>query len=105
METRLNEPALAASELLELTGLTYRQLNEWDKRDALPHDRKGESGWRRLNGWQAMALSIASDLRRRFGVPVGMSRGVISWLLGDAPTFEPASNYDRLRRIARAFDV
>lgn len=85
MDSRLNEPTLAASDVRELAGLTYRQLNEWDKRDALPHDRKGENGWRRVNAWQAIALSIAGDLQRRFGVPVAQLAKLTTWMLGSAP--------------------
>ena len=99
MDPRLNEPTLAASDVRELAGLTYRQLNEWDKRDALPHNRKGQTGWRRVNAWQAIALSIAGDLQRRFGVPVAQLARLTTWMLGRAP------NLGQYTKLLRAEDL
>ena len=99
MDPRLNEPTLAASDVHEIAGLSYRQLNEWDKRDALPHDRQGEAGWRRMSAWQAIALSIAADLQRRFGVPVARLAKLMNWMLGGAP------NLGQYVRLLRGEDV
>jgi DNA-binding transcriptional MerR regulator len=83
---QLDKPILAASDLRNLAGLSYRQLNEWDKREALPHERKGDTGWRRMNTWQAIALRIISDLHRQFGIPLAKLSSLLHWMLGNAPT-------------------
>lgn len=100
---RLSEAVLAARGLRKLTGLTYRQLNEWDRRAALPNHREGE-GWRRVTGWHALSLAVTSDLHNRFGVPLVRQRGLTRWLLGEDSTFLQAMQLhmaeDRLAAIS-----
>ncbi len=72
---------LRASEVREVTGLTDRQLHEWDKRGALPHERRS-GGHRRVSPWDAMALSIASSIRERYSIPLTKLGGPIHWMVG-----------------------
>ena len=82
----LNETTLTAGDLRKAAGLSYRQINEWDKREKLPHERNGTTGWRRVNSWQAIALRIISDLHSQFGIPLAKLNGLLQWMLGNAPT-------------------
>lgn len=64
------ERAFSSSEVLEAAGLTYRQINDWDDRGALPHDRESERGWRRFSAREIFVLMVMSEIHGRFGVPV-----------------------------------
>ncbi|MBT37931.1 MAG: MerR family transcriptional regulator [Myxococcota bacterium] len=72
---------LRASEVRDVTGLTDRQLHEWDKRGALPHERRA-GGHRRISAWDAMALSIASTIRGRYSIPLTKLGGTVKWMVG-----------------------
>lgn len=77
----------------KLTGLTYRQLNEWDKRGLLPHTRVGKSGWRRVNKWQAISIRILADLHGEFGIPLARLRRLLRWLTGEIPLRDATSDF------------
>jgi hypothetical protein len=94
----LDEPKIAAGDLRRVADMSYRQLNEWDKRASLPSQRTGEGGWRKVNAWQAMALRILSQLHRQYGIPLAKLQGLLRWMLGEAPT-----NFDRLRVLMAEF--
>ena len=81
----LHEPIFRARDLREVAGLSYRQLNDWDKRGAFPHQRTAKGEWRRVNALQAMALRIVSELRRRFGIPLQKQHHLLRWMFGEAP--------------------
>ena len=82
---------LRAAKLRELTGLSDRQLHEWDKRGALPHDRP-KGGHRRVNTWEAMALKILAAIRDRYQIPLTKLLPLLEWAIGNSP-----SKVDRLR--------
>ena len=71
-----------------ITGLSSRQLNEWDSRDALPSQREGERGWRRSTMSQAIALAILAGVKRTFGTPVNMLKPLLSWMQGEVLTVD-----------------
>jgi len=81
---RLGERTLSASVIHAVTGLTYRQLNEWDSRGLLPHGRISESGWRRVNAWELLALRVAADIRNEFGTPLSRLKDLMHWLVGES---------------------
>jgi len=60
----------SSKDVHEVTGLTSRQLNDWDERGALPHERNGKEGWRRFSGRDIFALMVCSEFRRNLGIPV-----------------------------------
>ena len=84
----------------KLTGLTYRQLNEWDKRDLLPHTRTGETGWRRVTQWQAISIRIAAELHSGFGIPLARLQGLLQWLTGEVPLAGGASDMEAAAALA-----
>lgn len=59
-----------AREVQETAGLTYRQLNDWDARGALPPDDARGNKWRRFSPRDLFVLMVCAELRKRFGVPV-----------------------------------
>jgi DNA-binding transcriptional MerR regulator len=65
-----------AKQVQALTGLTARQLNDWDGRGALPHTREG-TGWRRFSTDQLFILMVCTELRRKFGISVERLKYVI----------------------------
>lgn len=79
---RLTQAKLGPRDLRKIAGLSYRQLNEWDKREFLVAERKSPRGWRSVDGWHAMALTIVADLRRQYGIPLSKQRMLLGWLLG-----------------------
>jgi len=62
------EPTFTASDVKEASGLTYRQLNEWDRRGALPESRDADAEWRKFSPKAMFVLLVCSELRRRFNV-------------------------------------
>ena len=60
-----------AGDLNRITGLTYRQVNDWDARvGALPHGDRSEAGWRKFSADEVLAVAVCAALRRDFGVPL-----------------------------------
>ena len=99
LEAELSTPDLSARDLRDLAGLSYRQVNQWDERDFLPHQRAGSKGWRRVSGWDAIAVTIMASLRDRLGVSLQKQRGLFQWMTGRAQTIED------IIRIAQAEDM
>ena len=72
-ETRV----FTARDVQQLTGLSSRQLNDWDSRGVLPHGRDVAAGWRRFSVQEVFSLMVVMEFRRKFGVPVERVRFVI----------------------------
>jgi len=66
---------------MEVAGITYRQLNEWDKKGALGANRGKEGGWRRFSFQQLFALLICAEIRRIFGTSLQSLQWLTSYLL------------------------
>ena len=66
-----------------VTGLTPRQLNDWDERGALPHERNGKEGWRRFSPRDIFALMVCAEFRRTLGVPVERLKYVKEFMTSD----------------------
>jgi len=75
--------SLTAKDARELAGLSYRQLNDWDERGALPGERSKENGWRRFTPKQLFALMVAKEIRDSYGVPVEKLRFVTDFMMKD----------------------
>lgn len=77
------ESILTPNDLRQASGLTPRQINDWDSRGALPSDRDGERGHRKFTPLQVFAIAVTAAFKREFGVPVEKSESVRNWLLED----------------------
>lgn len=65
-----------ASDLREVAGLSYRQLNDWDAKGVLPRSREKDGAWRRFTPRDVFVIMVVAEIRKRFGVPLEM----LSWL-------------------------
>jgi DNA-binding transcriptional MerR regulator len=72
-----------AGDVRKATGLSSRQLNDWDERGALPHNRDGEAGWRRFTLREVFVLLVCVEFRKQLGIPVERLRFVREFMLQD----------------------
>ena len=73
---------LTAKEIKEISGLSYRQINDWDKKGILPAQEREESNawrWRRFTGANAIQLSVLAKLRKA-GLPVIDLKELHKWM-------------------------
>ena len=63
-----------------MAGLSYRQLHDWESRDAIPSDRTRERKWRKFNNKQLFALVVCAEIRRLYGIPVEKIRFVSNFM-------------------------
>jgi len=59
---------LTASDLQRASGMSYRQLNSWDEKGAIPSSREHEEAWRKFAPNDFFTILICKELRDRFGV-------------------------------------
>ena len=69
-ENPIDESFFTACDVYRTTGLSYRQINNWDLKGVLPNSRGTETGWRTFSYREVFAILVCSDLRTRFGVPL-----------------------------------
>jgi DNA-binding transcriptional MerR regulator len=72
-----------AGEVQDVSGLSSRQLNDWDSRGALPHDRETKSSWRRFSPREVFAITVCAEFRKRFGIPIERLKYVHQSMLQD----------------------
>ena len=73
---------LTAKETKEISGLSYRQLNDWDTKGILPVQKRESSDtwrWRRFTGAHAIQLSVLAKLRKT-GLPVIDLKKLHQWM-------------------------
>ena len=70
MEENSENLKFTASDARKVAGVTYRQLNDWDVKGALPSQRRRSSGWRKFDPKQFFVLLVCAELRKQFGVPI-----------------------------------
>lgn len=75
--------SIQAKDLLFVAGLSYRQLNEWEAKGALPSQRE-TAEWRRYTLTEAFVIAIAKTVRDSFGTPLE-SLGWLTRSLLDLP--------------------
>ncbi len=82
-ESMLASRDLTPKRVMAATGLTYRQINDWDARGALPHSRRGKRGWRAFSIQDVVALRLAREFRDDFSTPLTLLGSLIHWLVGE----------------------
>ena len=65
-----NDPSFTAGDVKHAAGLSYRQLNDWDLKGALPNSREREAGWRKFTVRDLFVLMVCSEVRKRYGTPL-----------------------------------
>ena len=93
--------AFTAKDAKKLAGLSYRQLNDWDARGAVPAERDKEGGWRKFTAKQLFALMICNEIRRLYGTPVERLRFVRFFMMQEGADHLAAA----IRLMAEGFHV
>ena len=70
-----------AGDVKKLAGLSYRQLNDWESRGAIPSERPTEGSWRKFSAKELFAVMICSEIRQRYGIPVEKIRYVHDFMM------------------------
>ena len=78
-----NDPKYSASDVRDVAGLSYRQMNDWDERGALLGEREADAGWRKFSFLELFILLVCNELRRKFGVPVDSLRWLQNFMRKD----------------------
>ena len=76
-----NDRSFTAGDVKHAAGLSYRQLNDWDAKGALPNCRKQEAGWRKFRVRELFVLMVCSEVRKRFCVPLERLAWLKSFML------------------------
>ena len=63
-----NDKDLTASDLQKASGMSYRQLNSWDEKGAIPESRDQLDRWRKFTPNTFFTILICKELRDKFGV-------------------------------------
>lgn len=70
MEASSENPKFTASDVRKVGGISYRQLNDWDSKGALPNQREQSSGWRRFDPKRFFVILVCVEMRKQFGVSI-----------------------------------
>lgn len=66
---------------MNLTGVSYRLLNSWEREGLIPDTREGKGQWRRFTVHQFLGVMILAELRRKFDIRLADLRWVGQQLL------------------------
>lgn len=75
--------AMTASDVQDMAGLSYRQLNDWEAKGAVDREEGRGAKWRRFEPRQVFALMVCAELRKRFGASVEQVGFVYRFMLQD----------------------
>ncbi len=76
-------PTLTASDMRKVGGITYRQLNDWDSKGALPNQREKSAGWRKFDPKQFFVVLVCAEIRKQFGAPIEKLASLQKFMLQD----------------------
>jgi hypothetical protein len=86
-----SELSFTAGDVKNAAGLSYRQLNDWDSKGALPNSREQQAGWRKFSVRDLFVLMVCSEVRKRYGMPLEKLAWLKSFMMQDgADHFEAA---------------
>jgi len=75
--------AFRAKDVKEMADLSYRQINDWDQKGAIPDTREDKPGWRNFTPREVFCVLVCAEMRKRFGVPLESLRFLQSCMLRD----------------------
>lgn len=78
-----SENVFSAKDVQKTAGLSYRQINDWDSRGALPHTREEKEGWRRFSPRDIFVLAVLNEIKTRLGIPLERLQFVRESMLTD----------------------
>lgn len=97
MRRDTKNPKFTASDVRNEGGITYRQLNDWDSKGAVPSQRGRSSGWRKFDPKQFFVILVCAEIRKQFGVPIEKLAWLQKFMLQDgADHFSAAVEMMRL---------
>ncbi len=67
-QTISTDKDLTASDLNKASGMSYRQLNSWDEKGAIPSSRDTVDAWRKFTPDDFFTILICKELRDKFGI-------------------------------------
>jgi len=76
-----DERDLRAKDVKDATGLSYRQLNDWESKGAVPNERKEKSKWRKFTAREVFVMSVCKEIRDSFKVPIESFGYIRSFML------------------------
>lgn len=76
-------PTFTASDVREVGGISYRQLNGWDSKGALPGRRAHSSAWRKFDPRQFFVILVCAEIRKQFGVSITKLAWLQKFMLQD----------------------
>jgi DNA-binding transcriptional MerR regulator len=83
VERKPKKSMFTASDVKAVGGISYRQLNDWDSKGALPTQRVGSSGWRKFDSRQLFVILICAEIRNKFGVSIEKLAWLQNFMLQD----------------------
>lgn len=76
-------PSFKASDVKEASGLSYRQLNDWDERGALPESEDRGAKWRKYNPRDLFIIMVLAELKGQYNTPIEKLKYVKDWMSQD----------------------
>jgi DNA-binding transcriptional MerR regulator len=83
MRQESENPKFTASDVRKAGGISYRQLNDWDSKGALPSQREKTSGWRKFDPKRFFIVMVCAEIRKQFGVPIEKLAWLQKFMLQD----------------------
>ena len=66
----VDEPSFKASDVKDASGLSYRQLNDWEERGALPESDNRGSKWRKYSPRDLFIIVVLAELKKQYNTPM-----------------------------------
>jgi len=76
--TKLTERFLTASDVKILTGITYRQINDWEARGYIISQRESLEEWRRFSILQLLGMALLKEVKRH-GIPLSRVQKIVDF--------------------------
>lgn len=83
MRQESENPKFTASDVRKAAGISYRQLNDWDSKGALPSQREKTSGWRKFDPKRFFIVMVCAEIRKQFGAPIEKLAWLQKFMLQD----------------------
>ena len=74
-------PEYTAADVKKAAGVSYRQLNDWEKKGVIDPPREGAAGWRKFTPREVFTIMVLREIRDRFGVPAASLAWVRKFML------------------------
>jgi DNA-binding transcriptional MerR regulator len=83
MTNSTGQSKFTASDIRAVGGISYRQLNDWDSKGALPNHRAKRLGWRKFDPKEFFVVLVCAEFRKQFGVSIEQLAWLQKFMLQD----------------------